>query len=126
MGLNQAPALSGISLPQPSRTLSDQLGIASCHLVRKGDVHASICAKSEGRPRDPGRRLAESIRTLTTVPQLLQAKASKQSDRVKQQLAAELIRMLPIDELRRVTTGNLRLGELERAGWTTVGQYPGG
>ncbi len=68
-----------------------------------------------------GRRLAESIRTLTTVPQLLHARAAQQSARVRARLAYELMSETPLADLRRVTTRNLRLGDLERAGWSTVG-----
>jgi hypothetical protein len=69
-----------------------------------------------------GRRLAESIRTLTTVPEALRGRALQQSDRVRGQLAFERMRSTPLDDLRRVSTRNLRIGELEEAGWSTVSE----
>jgi SNF2 family DNA or RNA helicase len=67
-----------------------------------------------------GRQLAENVRTLTVIPQRLRTRAVAQSEQVRGQLAYERMRTTPLEELRRVTTRNLRLPELEQAGWTTV------
>ncbi len=67
-----------------------------------------------------GRRLAENVRILTAVPEHLRARALRQYGRVRGQLAYERMRATPLADLRRVTSRNLRLGELERAGWSTV------
>lgn len=77
-------------------------------------------SRAARRSLSAARRLAEGIRILTTVPETLRLRASKQCDQVRAQLAFELMRTTPVDELRRVTNKNLRLADLEQAGWSTV------
>ncbi|MBN1173864.1 MAG: DEAD/DEAH box helicase, partial [Micromonosporaceae bacterium] len=69
-----------------------------------------------------GRRLAESVRTLTVIRRRLRKRATQQCDQVRGHLAFQRMGTTPLEALRRVTTKNLRLAELEGAGLSTVSE----
>jgi superfamily II DNA or RNA helicase len=90
------------------------VGMTSSHLgVEPGRPAKDLIARC--------RRLRQGIQEAATAPEMRRASAKQAFDALRDEIVREEIATMPLARIKETTQGRLRLGPIEKAGYSTVG-----